>query len=156
MYCNKMLKNKKNCSICWEFPLNDVIQKIFDFGHDFCLAFTVMLIRQPRQLQIHLKLVEKETKRVICLDKVLLLELYRQLNQFLNADIQYPCSANRYLGVSVKMTKTPDEFQVEYGRTKMILDPISVNWMIVYEKDIFNKIRDVEDQYARGCDELDF
>lgn len=147
--------NKKNCSNCLDLPLNDIVQKVFDFSRDFCIIFTVMRISQPRQLQLHLKLVEKETKRFICLDKVLLLELYRQLNQFLSADIQYPCSANRELGVSVKMTANPGEYRVEYKKTKLILDPISANWMMVYEKDIFNKIAEVEDQYGRGRDEID-
>lgn len=153
MSSNKM--GNKNCSNCLEFPLNELVQKVFDFSHDFCLVLTAMMIRQPRQLQLHLKLVEKETKRFICLDKVLLLELYRQLNQFLSADIQYPCSASRDLGISVKMTKNSGEYKVEYEKTKIILDSISANWMMVYEKDVFNKIRDMEDQYACGHDEID-
>lgn len=144
-----------NCSNCLNLPLNNIVQKVFDFSRDFCLLFTVMMVPQPDQLQLHLKLVEKDTKRFICLDKVLLMELYRQLNQFASVNIQYPCSAKRDLGISVKMTENPGEYQIEHEKIKLILDPSSANWMMVYEKDIFNKIRDVEDQYSRGRDEID-
>lgn len=146
-----MVKTKN----CVDLPLNDIVQKVYDFSRDFCVLITVMRIAQPRQLQMHLKLVEKETKRFICLDKVLLFELYRQLRQFLSANIEYPCSANRDLGISVKMTENPGEYKIEYEKTKLILDAISANWMMVYERDIFNKITELEDQFGRGRDEID-
>lgn len=87
-----MLKINNLC--CVHLPLHNIEQKIYDLSPSFCIALIDVRILEPQQLQIHIQLVEKETNRFICMDKVSLLELIRQLQQFESPDIKYPYNSS--------------------------------------------------------------
>lgn len=142
--------SKKTNSSCLDLPLHNINQKIYDLGSNFCIALIEVSIENPRQLQLHIKLVERETKRFICFDKVFLLELVRQLRQFESANIVYPCAAARDIGLSIKATTNPGEYQLTFEKTKLILDPTTVKYIILHENKILNTLRDIENHHSRG------
>lgn len=131
-------------------PLHNITQKIYDLGANFCIAVIEVKIVEPRQLQLHIKLIEKETKRHICVDKLFLMELVRQLRQFESADIEYPCAAIRDIGLSIKATANPGEYQIAFEKTKLVLDPSAVKFLFAYEDTILNAIRNIEYHHLRG------
>lgn len=135
---------------CLDFSLNNLTQKIFDLSSNFCVALIYMKTTESRQLQIHIKLIEKETKRFICLDKVFWTELFRQLNQFENINIEYPCAATRDIGLSIKTTSNPGEYKLIFEKTKLVLDSITLKYLRMYEHTIWNEIRDIENLHIRG------
>lgn len=142
-----MSKINKLC--CLHLPLHNIKQKIYDLSPNFCFALIDVKILEPKQLQFHIKLVEKETNRFICMDKVSLSELIKQLQQFESPDIKYPCNNTfRNIGLIVKMTTNPGEYQLVYEKNKkMILDPATVKYIFIYESIILNAIRDMECQH---------
>lgn len=140
-------KNSSGC--CLDLPLHDIVQKVYDLGPNFCISLIEMRIEEPRLLQLHLKLIERETTRHICFDKVILLDLFRQLNQFESADIEYPCCNSRDIGLSVKSTTTPGEYQIVFEKIKLILDSIAVNRLLNIERRLLSDIRDIENTHHR-------
>lgn len=143
---------KKTISSCSDLPLSDITQKIYNLSSRFCIALIQMKIDEPRQLQLHIKLVEKESARFICLNKVFMMELFRQLNQFESANIEYPCAAAvaRDIGVLVKTTSNPGDYELIFGKIKLILDSDTVKYLLSNERTILNNIRDIEYHHIRG------
>lgn len=149
---------KKTESTCLDLPLHKMSQEIFDLSSNFCIAIIHLkfsleindLTRRRRHLQLHIKFVEKETKRFVCMDTVFLIELYRQLKQFECANIEYPCNAARDIGLSIKETTNPGEYQFTFEKKKFILDPATVKNLLREERDILKHIRDIEHLHFRG------
>lgn len=135
-------KNSSDC--CLDLPLYNIVQRVYDLGPNFCICFIRMKIEEPRNLQLHLKLIERETKRFICLDKVILLDLFKQINQFEVADVEYPCCNSRDTGLSVKSTTNPGEYQIIFEKRKLILDTVAVKHLLCIERSLLDDIRDIE------------
>lgn len=148
---------KKTISTCLDLPLNNITQKIYGLSSKFCVALIQEHIDEPRELQLHIKLIERETKRFFCFDKVLLLELFRQLSQFESANIEYPCATGRDIGLLVKIASNPGEYTLQFGKSKLVLDPVAVKNLLANERTILNHIRDIEYLHIRGgYDVVDF
>lgn len=141
---------KKNNSSCLHLPLHNIRQKIYDLGPKFCIALIKVKIEEPRELQLHIKLVEIETNRYICMHKALLQDLVRQLRQFESVNIEYPCANVRDSGLSVKETSNPGEYQIAFEKTKLVLDPTAVTFLFSYEESILDAIRNMMQHHIRG------
>lgn len=105
--------------------------------------------------QLHIKLIEKETNRFFCLDKVLLLELIRLLNQFEKVNVEYPCTSERNSCLSVKQTPIPGEYQVKFQSNKFNLDQTTVRYLLALECVILKQIKDIENHVCADIDEVD-
>lgn len=138
---------------CLELPLNTLYQKIYDLGANFCIAL-IQVIIDKSHCQLHIKLIEKETKRFFCLDKFLLRELVRQLYRFEQANIEYPCTFERNPGILVKLTTIPGEYQIIYQSSKLHLDSASTKYLLLEIDDIFRKIEDIEIYMRQGLDSV--
>lgn len=142
-----MLK-KIDCA-CSEYPECDVVQTVYNLGPKFYIALLQLKFVEPHQLQLHIKLCEKETRRFICIDKIILLELCSQLRQLENVNIVYPCTVSRDLTISVKSTTIPGEYQVNFNRIKLVLDSWAVKNLLLFEPTIYKYIREAEYHHIR-------
>lgn len=139
-----------------DLPLHEIHQRIYELGPKFCFVLTQIRIESPRTLELHIKLVELETKRSICLDKLTLIELFRQLHQFEHANINYPCTEGRTVELLVKLASKPGEYEVKFGNKKIVLTDTTVKYLFGWEKTILKKIQDIEYLHIRGgYDEVD-
>lgn len=139
---------------CLDLPLHDVCQKIYHLSSYYCIAL-IQLMTTNASCEIHIKLIEKETNRFFCLDKVLLLELIRLLNRFEKMNVEYPCTSDRISCLSVKQTSIPGEYQVKYQTQKFSLDQTTVRYLIAFESIILKQIKVIENQICIGVDEVD-
>lgn len=137
-----------------ELPIKDICQKIYHLSAFYCIAL-LQLMSDAASSQLHIKLVEKETNRFICLDKVLLLDLIQQLSQFEKVNVQYPCSSERNSCLSVKLTLIPGEYQVKFQSQKFHLDRTTVRYLLALEGVILQQIKNIEKQQSEGVDEVD-
>lgn len=144
-------------SYCLDLPIYNLNQKVFELSSNFCIVLIQINIEESHtnQVQLHIKLIEKETKRFICMDKIILLELFQQLNQFESVNIIYPCTIAKDVAISVKMTSIPHEYQIIFQNNKILLDPITVKYLLKVERIILSYIGDVEYHHNRGRDEVD-
>lgn len=145
---------KKNCSgCCFDLPQHNIAQKVYNLGPNFCISLIEMHIEEPRLLQLHLKLIERETKRHICFDRVILVDLFRQLNQFEVANIEYPCCNLRDIGLSVKLTTNPGEYQIAFEKIKLVLDSVAVKYLLGIERSLLDDIMRIErKEHCRSYD----
>lgn len=141
---------KKIDCICATFLGVDIIQNIYDLGSNFYIGVAQLTHRKPRGLELHIKLVEEQTKRYISLDKVTLLELCTQLRQFEKVNISYPCTSTRNLCISVKLGNNPGDYLVHLNDTKLTLDSVAVKELLSSEKHILKHIGDAENFFVRG------
>lgn len=139
---------------CLDLPAYDICQKIYHLSSIYCIAL-IQLMTGEASCQLHIKLIEKETNRFFCLDKVLLLELIRQLNQFEKVNVEYPCTAERNSCLSVKQTSIPGEYQVKFQSSKLNLDHTTVKYLLAFERIIHKQINDIENRICDGIDEVD-
>lgn len=140
---------------CLDLPLSNLHQKIFDLSQSFCIAL-IQIITDKSQCQLHIKLIEKETKRFFCLDKFLLRELVRQLYRFERANIEYPCTVERKPELLVKLTTIPGEYQVIYRGCKLHLDSTAAKYLLLESVNIFQMIENIEIHMLEGFDTVDF
>lgn len=141
---------KKIDCICSSFLGVEIHQTIYDLGPNFYIGVIQLHHRKPRRLELHIKLADERTNRLICLDKVALLELCTQLRQFEKIDISYPATLSRNLCVIVKLGDTPGEYLINLNGVKLTLDSSIVKELLSYEKTILKLIGDVEYLFARG------
>lgn len=141
-------------SDCLDLPLQDICQKIYHLSSFYCVAL-IQLFPGDTSCQLHIKLIEKETNRYFCLDKVSLLELIQQLNQFEKINVEYPCTSRRNSFLSVKQTPIPGEYQVKFQSNKFNLDQTTVRYLLAFECLIFNQIKRIENLMNAGTDEVD-
>lgn len=141
-------------SNCLDLPIKDICQKIYHLSAFYCIAL-VQLMSDATTSELHIKLVEKETKRFICLDKVLLLDLIQQLSRFEKVNVQYPCTAERNSCLSVKLTLIPGEYQLKFQSQKFHLDRTTVEYLLALEEIILQRIKNIEKQHSHGVDEVD-
>lgn len=141
---------KKIDCLCSSFLGIDIHQTIYDLGPNFYIGVIRLEHRNPRGLELHIKLTDVETNRLVCLDKVSLLELCTQLRQLERVDIVYPSTATRNLCVTVKSGDRPGEYQLNLNGTKLTLDSLAVTELLSNEKHILKHIGDVEYLFARG------
>lgn len=146
--------SKSTVSNCLDLPAYDICQKIYHLSSHYCIAL-MQLMTSSASCQIHIKLIEKETNRFFCLDKVLLLELIRQLNQFEKVNVEYPCTADRNSCLSVKQTTIPGEYQVKFQSNKLNLDHTTVKYLLAVEPIILEQIKNIENHLCEGIDEPD-
>lgn len=143
---------KENCSV--DLPMRDVCQKIYHLSSFYCIAL-IQLLTSNTSSEVHIKLIEKETNRFFCLDKILLLELIRLLNRFEKMNVEYPCTSERSSCLSVKQTPIPGEYQVKYQAQKFSLDQTTVRHLIAFESIILRQIKIIENHLFDGVDEVD-
>lgn len=141
-------------SNCLDLPLNNLHQKIYDLGSNFCIAL-IQVITEKSRCQLHIKLIEKETNRFVCLDKFLLMELLKQLYRFERANIEYPCTLERNPGIFVKLTTIPGEYELIYRSRKLHLDSACIKHLLLESVDILRKIENIETYMCEGFDEVD-
>lgn len=135
---------------CLDLPLHEIKQKIFNLSSKLTVALLEVNVSEPRQLQLHIRFCERETKRQICFDKLSMLELFRQLRQQECVNIEYPCATVSDIGLSVKPTSNIGEYQIAYGKSKLILDRAAVSNMTVFEVNILSAIRTAEYHYLNS------
>lgn len=141
---------KKSESLCFDLPFYDMTQKIYHLSSDFCIAVVQMSMYSPRILQLHIKLIEKESKRSVCFDSMSLHEMFRQLHRLESFNIEYPCSDMSDIDLSVSLTSNPREYQLQYRNTEFILDIDTVQQLLDQRYTIFRYIQDIEHQFLRG------
>lgn len=132
----------------------DICQKIYHLSSYHCLAL-VQLMPDVATCELHIKLIEKETNRFFCLDKVLLIELIRQLKQLERINVQYPCASGRNSILNVKLTSIPGEYQIKFQSEKLNLDQTAVRYLLALESIILEQIKNIEDRMREGVDEVD-
>lgn len=146
--------SKQTTSNCLKLPLHDICQKIYHLSSYYCIAL-IQLMDTVASCQLHIKLIEKETNRFFCLNKVLMLDLISQLNQFEKVNVMYPCTPEINSGLSVKQTSIPGEYQVKYQSNKLNLDQTSVRYLLAFESVILKQIEAIENCMREGFDEVD-
>lgn len=144
---------KSTSSNCLNLPVHDICQKIYHLSSYFCVA--LIQLTGDVSCQLHIKLIEKESSRFLCLDKVLFIELIRQLSQLEKVNVEYPCTAERNSYLSVKSTPIPGEYQVKFQSNKLTLDHIAVKYLLAFECIILQRIKDIENRTCNGIDEVD-
>lgn len=141
---------KKIECICSSFLGVEIHQTIHDLGPNFYIAVIQLHHRKPRALELHIKLADEQTNRLICMDKVALLELCTQLHQFEKIDISYPATSSRNLCVTVKQIENSGDYLINLNGVKFTLDRLAAKELLSYEKSILKYIGDVEYLFARG------
>lgn len=129
-------------------------QKIFELSSNFCIAL-VQVITGKSSCQLHIKLIEKDTKRFFCLDKNLFRDLVRQLCRFEKANIEYPCTFERDAGLHVKLTANSGEYQVTYNGCKFHLDSTAAKYLLLESVNILQLIEDIEFDMIEGLDTVE-
>lgn len=141
---------KKNELSCLDLPLHEIHQKIYGLCSKFRFVLTEVHIESPRSLQLHIKIVELDTKRFICFDKLTLIELFHQLHQFQHPNINYPCTEGRNVEPFVKLASKPGEYEVTLGKNKLIFNETTVKYLFIWEKAILKNIQEIEHLHLRG------
>lgn len=142
-------------SVCLDLPLYDICHKVYHLSSKYCVALTESASGSVF-CQLHIKLIEKDTRRALCLDKVLLIELFHQLRQFEKVNVEYPCTSERNYSLTVKETTIPGEYQIKFRSNKFNLDPITVKVLLAFEGVVLEQIKKIENHSCVGRDEADF
>lgn len=151
---NQSEMSNRTASHCLDLPKHDICQKIYHLSSYYCVAL-IQSMENAAFCQLHIKLIEKETNRSFCLDKILLLELIQKLNQFERVNVEYPCASGKNSCLSVKQTSIPGEYQVKFQSNKLNLDQTTVRYLIAFESVILEQIKLVENCMREGVDEVD-